>query len=188
MDMAFEQGHQAGQWSTNLTGKTIDLQGVAAFASLVELLAQELGTSPGRIQGLLPSGPASFEELVGEIVLNSQGFQRTVLLFSKPGAGLRMRIKCLWRDNYMADYREKEMSGGVDAQFILDAPVESILPQGRALARHLEEAFAVLDRMATLGQSSKIASMSISTAELEKFESAESGNLVRNSRPETSQL
>ncbi len=56
------------------SGKTIDLQGVASFAQLVELLAQELGTAPGRMQGMLPSGPASFEELVGEIVVNSQGF------------------------------------------------------------------------------------------------------------------
>ncbi len=43
--------------------KTIDLQGVAAFASLVELLAQELGVTPGRIQGLLPNGPANIEEI-----------------------------------------------------------------------------------------------------------------------------
>ncbi len=28
----------------NVDGKTIDLQGVASFAALVELLAQELGT------------------------------------------------------------------------------------------------------------------------------------------------
>jgi hypothetical protein len=36
-------------------GTTIDLQGVAAFARLVELLAQELGTNPGKMQGNLPT-------------------------------------------------------------------------------------------------------------------------------------
>src|SRR5207253_11431789 len=84
-------------------GKTIDLQGVAAFASLVELLGQELGTTPGRIQGLLPSGPASFEELVGETKHFTQGFQRTLILRAKPKEPLSMRFHCAWRDTQNGD-------------------------------------------------------------------------------------
>ena len=79
----------------NGSGKTIDLQGVASFASLVELLGQELGTMPGRIQGMLPSGPASFEELVGEIRIFSQGFQRSLVLQAKPGSPLTPLIPWL---------------------------------------------------------------------------------------------
>ncbi len=66
--------NQGSQHSHVSSGKTINLQGVAAFVGLVEVVAQELGTTAGRIEGLLPSGPNSFEELAGEIVLNGQGF------------------------------------------------------------------------------------------------------------------
>jgi len=59
------------------SGKTIDLQGVASFASLVELLSQELGVPAGRMQGQLPSGPDAFNQLIGEIDMNSQGFTRS---------------------------------------------------------------------------------------------------------------
>src|SRR5438270_236958 len=101
--------------------KTIDLQGVAAFAGLVELLAQELGTSPGRIQGLLPSG-TSFEELVGEISTLSQGFERHVTLFAKPGTPLRMLFTCQWKGGQVGLEADDRMPiSGVEAQFLLDA-------------------------------------------------------------------
>lgn len=157
-------------------GKTIDLQGVAAFGNLVETLAQELGTTAGRIQGLLPSGPASFEQLVGEIPFNTQGFHRMLTLFTAPGEPLKMRISCTWRDGLISD---RVAVASVESQIILSAPVEKIAPQARALARHLEEAFSVLDRMATLGQSSRLSGMSISEAELSKFEYEQSSALVQ---------
>lgn len=163
--------------------KTIDLQGVAAFVGLVELIAQELGTTPGRIQGLLPNG-TSFEELVGEISLMSQGFERTVTLFAKPGSPLKMIFRCKWRGSQVGlEANEDSYISGIEAHIFLDAPVETIVPQGRALARHVEDSFALLDRMVTLGQSGRLSSMSISSAEIEAFESSEAENLVRNYAP-----
>ena len=170
----FNFGVQAG----GAPGNTIDLQGVASFAALVETLAQELGTSAGKIQGLLPNGPSSFEQLVGEIAVNTQGYLRTVTLFTAPGEPLKMRI---------VSSIQSGISGaglnGVESQIILGAGVDKISPQARALARHLEEIFAVLDRMATLGQSSRLAGMSISEAELAKFEQQESATLVQSHNP-----
>ncbi|MBY0548105.1 MAG: hypothetical protein K2W95_12490 [Candidatus Obscuribacterales bacterium] len=148
-------------------GKTVDLQGVASFASLVEILAQELGAQPGKIQGVLPNGPATFQELVGEIPVVSHGYNRHIKLFTTPGQPLKMRIFSSWRDGLA---RDDQMISGVDSQFILGASVDKIIPQARALARHIEDAFAVLDKMATLGQSSRLAAMSISEAEIAKFE------------------
>lgn len=160
--------------------KTIDLQGVAAFVGLVELIAQELGTTPGRIQGLLPNG-TSFEELVGEISMMSQGFERTVTLFAKPGMPLKMIFRNKWRGSQVGlEADEDQYISGIEAHFFLDAAVETIVPQGRALARHVEDTCALLDRMVTLGQSGRLAAMSISHAEIEKFESSEAGNLVTN--------
>ncbi|MFX7071549.1 hypothetical protein ABTI09_19865, partial [Acinetobacter baumannii] len=63
--------------------------------------------------------------------------------------------------------------------------VEQILPQARALARHAEEIFAVMDRMVSLGQSSRMAAMDISAAELQAFEQAEGDNLLKQHRRET---
>jgi hypothetical protein len=71
----------------------------------------------------------------------------------------------------------------IESHIFLDAPVETIVPQGRALARHVEDTFALLDRMVTLGQSGRLSSMSISNAEIEAFESSEAENLVRNYAP-----
>jgi hypothetical protein len=168
-----------GQKANPSGAKTIDLQGVAAFVGLVELVAQELGTTPGKIQGLLPNG-TSFEELVGEITQLSQGFERTVTLFCKPGAPLRMIFRCKWKGSQVGLEPENDGSviSGIEAHFYLDVPVEHITPQGRALARHVEDCFALLDRMVTLGQSGRLSAMSISSAEIEAFEQSEAGNLV----------
>ncbi|MBX9567391.1 MAG: hypothetical protein K2X77_00785 [Candidatus Obscuribacterales bacterium] len=154
---------------------TIDLQGVASFASLVETLAQELGTTAGKIQGMLPQG-SNFEQLVGEITVNNQGFNRTVTLYTAPGQPLKMRI-------FTALVSDRATITGIESQIILGATVDKIVPQARALARHLEEAFAVLDRMATLGQSSRLAAMSISETELAKFEQQEAASLVTSHVP-----
>lgn len=171
------------QKATPSAAKTIDLQGVAAFVGLVELIAQELGTTPGRIQGLLPNG-TSFEELVGEISLMSQGFERTVTLFAKPGSPLKMIFRCKWRGSQVGlEADEDQYISGIESHFFLDAPVESITPQGRALARHVEDIFALLDRMVTLGQSGRLTSMSISPSEIERFEQSQEGNLVTNYAP-----
>lgn len=161
------------------SGTTVDLQGVASFASLVEILSQELGTSPGKIQGLLPNGPASFEQLAGEIQVNTQGFNRTVQLFTAPNQPLKMRISSVWRDAVM---NEKTGNSGIETQMILGNTVDKIFPQARALARHLEELFSVLDRMATLGQSSRVSAMSISEAELARFEHQE-GEMLSSAKP-----
>lgn len=163
--------------------KTIDLQGVAAFVGLVELVAQELGTTPGKIQGLLPNGTA-FEELVGEISQVSQGFERTVTLFCRPGSPLRMLFRCRWQGSQVGLERDdSSVISTVEAHFFLDVPVEHITPQGRALARHVEDCFGLLDRMVTLGQSGRLSAMSISNAEIEAFEQSEAGKLVTNSIP-----
>jgi len=168
--------------ANDTAGHTIDLQGVAAFASLVEILAQELGTTAGKIQGLLPNTPASFQQLIGEIQVNSQGFSRLVTLFTAPGQPLKMRVVTSWRDGILS---ERAAVSGVESQVILGASADKIVPQARALARHLEELFSVLDRMATLGQSSRLSAMSISEAEISKFENQEAANLVREHSPRT---
>ena len=178
LDKAMTGNNDNFNFSTAIgPGQTIDLQGVAAFASLVETLATELGTSAGKIQGHLPSGPSSFEQLVGEIQINTQGFSRSVVLCTAPGQPLKMRVSTAWRDGVITD---KATISGIESQIILGATVDKITPQARALARHLEELFAVLDRMSTLGQSSRLTAMSISEAELARFEQQESTNLVRS--------
>ncbi len=175
------QTHKTGQ----AAGKTIDLQGVAAFAGLVEVLGQELGTTPGRIQGLLPNGPATFEQLVGEILINSQGFQRSLILQAEPGSSLKLRFHCAWRDTMETDEAGATISG-IEAHFFLDATVEQILPQGRALARYVEDVFGILDSMVTLGQSGRLSAMSVSASEIEAFEQNQAGNLVNNFSPKRS--
>jgi hypothetical protein len=155
-------------------GQTIDLQGVASFAALVELLAQELGTTAGKIHGNLPNG-TSFNELVGEIELNNQGFQRRIVLFARPNTPLTIRFKTSWNEA-----RKEADEAGIIADYFLGASVEKITPQGRALARYVEDIFAILDRMVSLGQTSKLQSMSVSNAALDAFEVSEAENLVRS--------
>jgi hypothetical protein len=164
------------------SGQTIDLQGVASFVGLVELLAQELGTAPGRIQGMLPSGPATFEELIGEISHNTQGFVRSVTLLASPNAPLNLKFHCAWREAQKLAQESGTISG-IEAHFFLDATVEQILPQGRALARYVEDTFKVMESMVTLGQSGRLTSKSVSSAEIEAFELQEMGNLVSNNVP-----
>ncbi len=163
-------------------GKTINLQGVAAFVGLVELLAQELGTTAGRIQGVLPNGPATFEELVGEIVFNNQGFSRSLTLMTKPGSPLEMLFRSAWHNGNVQDVATATASG-VTSHFCLSATVEQVLPQGRALARYCEDAFSLLDSMVTLGQSSKLSSMSVSDSELQAFEHTQAATLVTSFAP-----
>jgi hypothetical protein len=162
--------------SSNEQIKTIDLAGVAAFASLVELLAQELGVPAGKMQGQLPSGPDTFNQLHGEIDLNSQGFVRKLTLICRPGAPLNLRFATTWG-------ADRSVAGGVTADYYLTAAVEQILPQGRALARYVEDIFSVQDRMVTLGHGAKLAAMSVSSSQLEAFEREESGNLVSGHVP-----
>ena len=164
------------------TVTTIDLQGVASFAAVVELLAKELGTTPGRMLGHLPNGP-SFDELVGEIEMVAQGFQRKLTLLAKPGAPMTFRLQSTWNEG-----RGPEHNMSVTADFYLGATVEQIQPQGRALARHIEDLFAVLDRMVTLGFSGRLSSARVSPSQLQAFETKEAGNLVRpsSSRPSSS--
>jgi hypothetical protein len=162
--------------NANDTGKTIDLAGVASFASLVEILSQELGVPAGKMQGQLPNGPDAFNQLHGEIDLNSQGFQRKLSLICKPGAPLTMRFSTNWG-------AERSITGGVTADYYLSASVEQIIPQGRALARYVEDIFSVQDRMVTLGHGSKLASMNVSASQLEAFERDQAGKLVSNHVP-----
>jgi hypothetical protein len=163
-----------------LPSTTIDLQGVASFAAVVELLAKELGTTPGRMLGHLPNGPA-FEELVGEIEMVAQGFQRKLTLLAKPGSPLTLRLQSSWNEG-----RGPDSVMSVTADFYLGASVEQVQPQGRALARHIEDLFAVLDRMVTLGFSGRLSSARVSAAQLHAFEKQEAGNLVRPSTPKSS--
>jgi hypothetical protein len=171
-----------GQSKAVAPGQTIDLQGVASFASLVDLLAQELGTTAGRMQGNLPSGPNTFNELIGEIDLNNQGFFRRLTVLSRPGSPLTLRFQVTWADQRKG---ENAIAGGVTSDYYLGINVEQLLPQGRALARHVEDIFSVMDRMVTLGQGSRLAAMEVSAAELQAFEHAEGDNLLKQHRRET---
>jgi hypothetical protein len=76
----------------------------------------------------------------------------------------------------------------VTADFYLGASVEQIQPQGRALARHIEDLFAVLDRMVTLGYAGRLSSARVSAAQLNEFEKREAGNLVRPSTLKSSSI
>ena len=171
-----------GQAKPVAAGQTIDLQGVASFAALVDLLAQELGTTAGKMQGNLPSGPNTFNELVGEIDLNNQGFFRRLTLFARPGTPMTLRFQVTWADQRKT---ENAIAGGVTSDYYLGITVEQILPQGRALARHAEDIFAVMDRMVTLGQGNRLAAMEISAADLQAFEQSEGENLLKAHRRET---
>ncbi|HEY9712053.1 MAG TPA: hypothetical protein V6C72_01210, partial [Chroococcales cyanobacterium] len=155
---------------------TIDLQGVAAFASLVELLSQELGSAPSRMQGQLPNGPSTFNELTGEIDLNGQGYFRRLTLLARPGANLTLRLQSAWSTGKSP--QSNAITGGCTADYYLGGTVESIIPQGRALARYIEDIFQVLDRMVTLGQSSKLGSMNVGASEIQAFEASE-GSMIR---------
>jgi hypothetical protein len=86
-----------------------------------------------------------------------------------------------------ADQRrgENAIAGGVTSDYYLGLTVEQIIPQGRALARHVEDIFSVMDRMVSLGQSSRLGAMEISAAELQAFEQAEGDNLLRQHKRET---
>jgi len=169
-------------------GKTIDLQGVASFAALVELLASELGTESGKMHGNLPSGSA-FNQLVGEIELNNKGFQRKLILFAQPGSPLTLRFKTIWNEGSIPDAPqpapEVDDENGLVADYFLNGTVEQILPQGRALARYIEDIFAVLDRMVSLGQNSRLSRVSLPASKIEAFEQAEAGNLVRSYAPKS---
>ena len=85
-------------------GKTIDLQGVASFAALVELLAHELGTASVKIHGNIRTG-AAFNQLVGEVDINNQGFQRKIILFGHPGSPLTVRFKTVWNEGSKIEER-----------------------------------------------------------------------------------
>lgn len=174
--MSTQEPHTSSGQAKVAPGKTIDLQGVASFASLVELLAQELGSASGKMTGNLPNGP-SFNELIGEIDMNGQGFYRRLTLLAQPNSPITLRFQVSWNDG-----RGRETStgftGGVTADYYLGATVEQVSPQGRALARYIEDIFAVMDRMVTLGQSNKLASMNVSAAELQAFEASEADNLL----------
>ncbi len=162
--------------STNATpGKTVDLQGVAAFASLVELLAQELGTAVGKMQGQMPTGPETFDKLMAEIELNKQGFNRKLTLISFPGSPFTIRFQCAWSK---AGEGSAAAASTIASEYYINAPVANIIPQGRALARHIEEIFQIMDRMVTLGHSSKLSNMSIPVSQMEAFEQSEIDNLV----------
>lgn len=157
-------------------GQTIDLQGVASFAALVDLLAQELGVSAGKMQGNLPSGPNTFNELIGEIDVNNQGFFRRLTVLARPGSPVTLRFQVTW-----ADQRKMEgsIAGGVTSDYYLGVTIEQVLPQGRALARHAEDIFAVMDRMVSLGQGGRMGAMQVSAAELQAFEQSEGDNLLK---------
>ena len=75
--------------------------------------------------------------------------------------------------------RSANLAGGVNAEYQLSCAVEQVIPQGRALARYIEDIFAVQDRMVTLGHSSKLNAMNVSTAQIEAFEREQHGNLVQ---------
>jgi hypothetical protein len=173
--MSTQEPHASGQ-AKPLPGKTIDLQGVASFASLVELLSQELGTQSGKMTGNLPSGPASFNELIGEIDMNGQGFFRRLTILAQPGSPITLRFQVKWNDG--RGRTDNSLAGGVTSDYYVGATVEQITPQGRALARYIEDIFAVMDRMVTLGQGNKLAAMSVSAAELQAFEHAEGDSVI----------
>jgi hypothetical protein len=169
-------------------GKTIDLQGVASFAALVELLAHELGTAAVKIYGNIRTG-AAFNQLVGEIEINNQGFQRKLTLFAHPGSPLTIRFKTVWNEGSKIEQNphsmksETEEDSGIVADYFLNSSVEQILPQGMALARYAEEIIKVLDGMVSLGQSTRLSKISIPASTIQAFESAESSNLVRVNMP-----
>ena len=170
------------------SGKTIDLQGVASFAALVELLAHELGTAAVKIHGNIRTGTA-FNQLVGEIEIHNQGFQRKVILFAQPGSPLTVRFKTLWNegskiafgsDNKKADNEEDT---GIVSDYFLNASVEQILPQGMALARYVEDIIKIMDGMVSIGQSVRISKINIPPSTIQAFESAEASNLVKVTTP-----
>ena len=164
------------------------MQGVASFAALVELLAHELGTAAVKIHGNIRTG-AAFNQLVGEIEINNQGFQRKLILFAHPGSPLTIRFKTVWNEGSKIEQKlnnhksETEEDSGIVADYFLNASVEQILPQGMALARYSEDIIKILDGMVSLGQSTRLSKINIPASTIQAFESAESVNLVRITGP-----
>ena len=154
-------------------GKTVDLQGVASFSALIDVLSQELGVPAGKMVGQLPNGPDTFNQIIGEIDINSQGFQRKLTLLCQPGKPLVMKFATLWGTE-----RNSSLTSGVHSDYYLTATVEQIIPQGRALARHIEDIFAVQDRMVTLGHGNKLSTISVSASQVEAFERQEGSGIV----------
>ena len=169
-----------GQRKNVAPGTTINLQGVASFASLVELLANELGTAAGRMHGNLPSGPSTFNELVGEIDKNGQGFFRRLTLYTRPNEAITLRFQVAWNDG--RSETEESMANGVAADYYLGVTVEQVLPQGRALARYSEEIFSVMERMVTLGQGNRVPGMPITDVDLATFEAQNGSALLGPSK------
>ena len=58
MSATESQNEREPKKEQSVDGKTIDLQGVASFAALVELLAHELGTAAVKIHGNIHTGAA----------------------------------------------------------------------------------------------------------------------------------
>jgi len=131
------------------------------------------------MQGNLPSGPATFNQLIGEFELNNQGFQRKLTVLSQPGSPLTLRFQSSHGETRVQEKGATPLQ--IVSDFYIAAAVEDIVPQGRALARYCEDIFTILDRMVTLGHSSKLQGMNVSAAEIEAFEYSESENLVRQS-------
>lgn len=165
--------------------QVIDLQGVAAFAGLVELLATELGSQANSIQGQLPDKPGPFQELVGSVELTRQGILKKIVLTTSGLQSVTIQLQCSLKNvnngtkPSSINLNNSDKSYEVAASLEINKSVASILPQGRALARHLEDMFAILERMLALGQLSKVIGMSPSVSEIEAFELAENDNLVR---------
>jgi hypothetical protein len=172
----------------SLPPKTINLQGVASFAGLVELLSQELGTTGSTMQGQLPSGPDSFDKLMAELELVTQGFQRKLILVSQPGHPLTLRFQCNWSRNPDMEATDAEVVAGITADYYLGATVEEILPQGRALARYIEDVFGVLDRMVTLGHSQKLAGMAVPASKMQAFENESRSATISDYDPDVPML
>ena len=166
--------------------QVIDLQGVAAFASLVELLAGELGASSNSIKGALPDSRGSFEELVGFIELTRQGLSKKIIITSQEGRPINFELQCSLKDKNIAGAKQeienspdKSKPYDVSCQIAINKFTNNIVPQGRALARNLEDLFAILERMLAIGQNNKVLAMSPSQSEIEAFENAQNGNLVK---------
>jgi len=145
------QRKEFGKGSANSSSQTISLLGVASFANLVELLAQALGSIPGKIHANIPVEPSSFNEMFAEIDKNDEQFVRRVTLLAKPGSPLTLRV-------HSATYYARKMDslvGGAVADLYPGATVTQLVPQVNQLAREIESMFAVTDRMVALSEQAK---------------------------------
>ena len=165
--------------------QVVDLQIVACFANLVELLANELGANSSDVKGALPTARNTFDELIGTIDITRHGLEKKLVVTSRVNEPLKLDLFCTVKDknslNSKVDSKISPIPNSFDVSLTMQINkfTKNILPQGRALARNIEDMYSILECMVAIGQDSRIISMSPTQEQIEAFELSNSDSLIQ---------